>query len=105
LKANETMNIKNVLGSGLGLALTVVAFEASASTSAGMTKAVGVAQDFQTGLYMLAGAAGGIYLIYLGLMAFMEKKSWSDFGMGVVHVAVLGAAVSIAGWAWTAFAS
>jgi hypothetical protein len=38
------------------------------------------------------------------VMAFAEKKQWSDVGMGVVHVAVAGSVLGLVGWAWTLMA-
>ena len=76
----------------------------SAATLGGLTKAQSAASDIQAGLFALVGVIAIIYLIYLGVMAFTEKKSWSDFGWGAVHVSVVGGAVALAGWAWTLFA-
>ena len=42
-------------------------------------------------------------IFWLGMMAFTEKKSWSDFGWGVVHVSLVGASVALGQWAWTVF--
>lgn len=70
----------------------------------GLDKAKSTAEEIKTGLYALVGIVGLIYMIYLGVMAMTEKKSWSDFGWGVVHVAAVGGAVAMATWAWTLFA-
>lgn len=79
-----------------------------ASTNAlalgGLDKATSTAEEIKTGLFGLVGVVGLIYMIYLGVMAMTEKKSWSDFGWGVVHVSLVGGAVAVAGWAWTLFA-
>lgn len=69
----------------------------------GLTKAQSTASAIQTGIFSLVGVIAIIYLIYLGVMAFTEKKSWSDFGWGVVYISVVGAAVALATWAWTLF--
>jgi len=70
----------------------------------GLDVAKSTAEDVKTGLYSFVGVMALIYLIYLGVMAFTEKKSWADFGWGVVHVSLVGGAVAIGGWAWTLFA-
>jgi hypothetical protein len=69
----------------------------------GLEKAKTVADSIKTGMYALLGAAAGLYLIYLVVMAFTEKKQWSDVAWGVVHVGVAGAIIAIADWAWTLF--
>jgi hypothetical protein len=78
--------------------------EAFAQGLAGLDKAKTAAEDIKTGLYLLVGVVGLVYMIYLGAMAFTEKKSWSDFGWGAVHVSVVGGAVALGNWAWTLFA-
>lgn len=70
----------------------------------GLDKAKSTAEEIKTGLFALVGVVGLIYMIYLGVMAMTEKKSWSDFGWGVVHVSLVGGAVAVGGWAWTLFA-
>ena len=70
----------------------------------GLTSAQTAAGEIKTGLFALVGVVAVIYMIYLGVMAFTEKKSWSDFGWGVVHVSFVGGSVALAGWAWTLFA-
>lgn len=70
----------------------------------GLSKATSVAEDIETGAYTLLGAGAVIYLIYLAFMAFTEKKTWSDFGWGVLHVAIAGGVVALASWAWSLFA-
>jgi TrbC/VIRB2 pilin len=70
----------------------------------GLDKAKTAADDIKTGLYALVGTVAIIYLIWLGVMAFAEKKSWADFGWGVLYVSLVGAATAIGGWAWSLFA-
>lgn len=83
------------------IALTVMSMPAFAL--GGLDKAKTAADDIKTGLYALVGVVALIYLIYLGVMAFTEKKSWADFGWGVVYVSLVGGAVALGGWAWTLF--
>lgn len=78
--------------------------EAFAQGLGGLDKAKTAAEDVKTGLYALVGVVGLVYMIYLGAMAFTEKKSWSDFGWGAIHVSVVGGAVALGNWAWTLFA-
>jgi hypothetical protein len=69
----------------------------------GLDQAKSIAEDVKTGLYALVGVVALIYLIYLAAMAFTEKKTWSDFGWGVVHVAIAGATLALGAWAWSLF--
>lgn len=84
--------------------ISASSFNSFAQTLGGLQTATTAADDIRTGLYALAGAIAGIYIIWLGLMAKTEKKSWADFGWGVVHVSLVGGAVALATWAWTLFA-
>lgn len=69
----------------------------------GLDKAKTAAEDIKTGLYAVVGVVAIIYLIWIGVMAFAEKKSWADFGWAVVYVSLVGAAVAIGTWAWSLF--
>jgi hypothetical protein len=84
--------------------LLLTATPAAYAAVGGLDKANTLAQDIKTGAFALLGTGALIYLIYLAFMAFTEKKSWSDFGWGVVHVAVAGGVIALGNWAWTAFA-
>ena len=75
----------------------------SAFALGGLDKAKTVMQDVQTGLYSIVAVLSVIYLIYMGVMAFTEKKSWSDFGWAIVYISFVGAAIAIASWAFTLF--
>lgn len=91
---------------GFGCAATVLSFNAmavGAAAGGGMAVATSTAEAFKTGLFAFVGVAAVIYMIYMGLMAFTEKKSWSDFGWAIVHVGAAGASVTLANWAWLAF--
>ncbi|WP_433693461.1 TrbC/VirB2 family protein [Herbaspirillum seropedicae] len=84
-------------------AVTIAAASSNAMALGGLDKAKTAADDIKTGLYALVGVVALIYLIYLGVMAFTEKKSWADFGWGVVYVSVVGGAAALGGWAWSLF--
>ena len=85
-------------------ALLLINSPAIAQGLAGLTKAQEAADTIKTGMYGLVGVVALIYMIYLGVMAFTEKKSWSDFGWGAIHVSAVGGSVALASWAWTLFA-
>lgn len=96
------MNIRN-LSQQVAAAALLAYCSAPAWALGGLDKGKQAADEVKTGLFTLVGVVGLIYLIYLGAMAFTEKKSWSDFGWGVVHVSVVGGAVALGDWAWTLF--
>lgn len=90
---------KKAILTAMGLVVSANVF----AGTGGMVKATSTAQQIQSGLFIFCGVAAVIYMIYLALMAFTEKKTWSDFGYGVLHVALAGGAVALASWAWTLF--
>lgn len=97
--------IKNILSkTATAFAIAVVTASAHAGASGGLTKASTAAEEIKTALFTFMGAAAFIYVMYLMVMAFAEKKQWSDVGMGVVHVAVAGSVLGLVGWAWTLMA-
>jgi hypothetical protein len=98
--------IKNILSkTATAFAIAVVTASAHAAGAAGgLTKASTAADEIKTALFTFMGAAAFIYVMYLMVMAFAEKKQWSDVGMGVVHVAVAGSVLGLVGWAWTLMA-
>jgi hypothetical protein len=69
----------------------------------GLNTATTTATSIRTGLFAFVGVLAGIYLIYLAIMAKSDKKTWGDFGMGVVHVAIAGASIVLGEWAWNLF--
>ena len=82
-------------------AVAIAAASSNALALGGLEKAKTAADDIKNGLYALVGV---VALIYLGVMAFTEKKSWADFGWGVVYVSLVGGATALGSWAWTLFA-
>jgi len=96
---------KSVRSSGLFIALLVVAGAAVAGGGGlgGLTTATSTATTIRDGFFAFVGVCAAIYLIYLGVMAKADKKTWGDFGMGVVYVALVGASIVLANWAWNLF--
>lgn len=88
----------------LGLLLILGAAEAFAGGTGGLTKAQGAMDDIKTAVYAIVGSASGLYLIYLGVMAKINKGAWSDFFMGIFYVALVGGSIALGAWAWTMFA-
>lgn len=86
------------------MVLVTVHGASRAANVGGIDVATSTATDIKTAVYAFVGVLALLYLLYLGVMAFAEKKSWSDFGFGVVHVALVGATTALGTWAWTLFA-
>lgn len=95
---------QNLKKMAMGASLAIVTQAALAGSGGGMEAATSAAEEIKTGLYAFVGVVAAIYLLWLGVMAFSEKKSWSDFGWGVVYVSLVGAAMALATWAWSLFA-
>ena len=87
------------------LALASVHGMSLAGTLGGIQAAQSAGDDLKTGLFALVGSLAGLYLLYLAVMAWTEKKSWSDFGFGIIYVGVAGGALTLASWAWTMYTS
>ena len=85
-------------------ALLLFYYSSPIFAAGGLSKATDTANDVKTGIYAFVGASAGLYLLYVGILAKTEKKSWADFGWAVVHVALVGASISLATWAWSLFA-
>lgn len=85
------------------LIIAALVFSTPVLALGGLDEAKTIADDVKTGLYALVGVIALIYLIYLAAMAFTEKKTWSDFGWGVVHISIAGAALALGTWAWGLF--
>lgn len=84
-------------------AVLLLAAGAAIAGGGGLAKATTTAAAIQTGLFTFVGACAGSYLLYVGIMAKTDKKTWGDFGMAVVHVSLVGASLALATWAWALF--
>lgn len=100
---SNVLNFTETRNKQIFTALFIAAIHIDAFALGGLDKAKSAADDVKTGLFTLVGVIAIIYLIYLGVMAFTEKKSWSDFGWGVIHISVVGGATALANWAWELF--
>jgi hypothetical protein len=97
------LNLKKIaLGT---ITLTASQLALATSGTGGMAAATSTASAIETAAFALLGVLALLYMMYMALMAFTEKKSWTDFGWAAVHVALAGASVAIATWAWTLFSA
>lgn len=87
----------------LTAATAALAFSVSVQAAGGLDIIKEKADGIKTTAFTILGVFALIYLIYLAIMAMAEKKQWSDFGMGVVHVIAAGATISLGTWAWGIF--
>lgn len=86
------------------IVLALSAMATNALALGGLDVAETTAEDIKNGVYAIVGICALIYLLYIGVMAFFEKKQWADFAMAVVHVAVVGGSSALGAWAWVTFA-
>lgn len=100
MKFNANKLIPKFITGGLMAGVCSMAF----ASVGGLTVAQTTADSIKTALYGVVGVVALIYMIYLGVMAFTEKKSWADFGWGVVHVSLVGGSIALGTWAWGVFA-
>ncbi|WP_261887507.1 conjugal transfer protein [Vibrio aerogenes] len=66
----------------------------------GLETGTAAATEIKAWLYGFLGVISFIYLMYLVMMAFLDKKPWSDVLLGVGKVAVAGAVLVFGQWAW-----
>lgn len=79
----------------------ILAFANPALAAGGLSnlnKATDALQEIVDWMYILVGIGALGYLIWLSCMAFLERKQWSDVGMGVVYCSVAGAIVMLGDW-------
>jgi len=76
-----------------------------AMAAGGLAKAESEASYWLYGIYALLGICSGLYLLYLFFLAKLNKGTWQDFFMGILHVALGGASITIATYAWNFFTS
>lgn len=59
--------------------------------------------DYTKTLYAILGVGAGLFLLIEVVLLWMNKRQWADIGMDAVKVGLGGAAIALAGWAWTMF--
>lgn len=71
----------------------------------GLAAATTQATTIKTWAYGFLGVCVFIYLIYLVIMALLDKRQWSDVAVGVGYVAIAGAIIVLGEWAWSVWGS
>jgi hypothetical protein len=105
------MNVKNTIAKAqtrsaqIMLAVFGMFFYNFALAAGGLDEATNQANEIKTWAYGFLGVCVFIYLIYLVVMALLEKKQWGDVLVGVGYVALAGAIVVLGEWAWSVWGS
>ncbi|ELH6552590.1 conjugal transfer protein [Escherichia coli] len=95
------MNIKSFLQNFI-LAL-FLSCASSISFAGGLDKATDTLTEIKVWAFSFVGVCALCYLIYNIIMAFMERKSWSDAGMALVYCSFAGGALFAGNWALDLF--
>ena len=72
-----------------------------ALAAGGLDEATNQANEIKTWAYGFLGVGVFIYLIYLVVMALLDRKQWADVLVGVGYVAIAGAIIVVGEWAWS----
>lgn len=94
--------IKQTLIFALTVLFTQLAF-ASGKLQGGLNEAQTNLTAIKTWGISIAGVGAIVYLLWKGIETWRGRGDWGDFGMAVVHVALAGAAATLAGWAFGVF--
>lgn len=76
-----------------------------ALAAGGLDEATNQANEIKTWAYGFLGVGVFIYLIYLVVMALLDRKQWADVLVGVGYVAIAGAIIVVGEWAWSIWGS
>ncbi|HFH5621793.1 conjugal transfer protein [Escherichia coli] len=76
---------------------------ASVAYAGGLESGTTALTELKTWAFTICGICAVGYLIYCIIMAFMEKKSWSDVGMALVYCTLAGGALVGGNWALSLF--
>ena len=76
-----------------------------ALAAGGLDEATTQANEIKTWAYGFLGVGVFIYLIYLVVMALLDRKQWADVLVGVGYVAIAGAIIVVGEWAWSIWGS
>ncbi|HCX5125583.1 TPA: conjugal transfer protein [Escherichia coli] len=76
---------------------------ASVAYAGGLDTATTTMTEIKTWAFGFGGVCALCYLIYNIIMAFMEKKSWSDVGMALIYCSLAGGALYAGNWALSLF--
>lgn len=101
------MKTTNLIKQATVLAFTLLFSQlalASGKLQGGLNEAQSNLTAIKTWGITIAGVGAIVYLLWKGVETWRGRGDWGDFGMAVVHVALAGAAATLAGWAFGVFA-
>ncbi|MGD2832273.1 conjugal transfer protein [Escherichia coli] len=76
---------------------------ASVAYAGGLDTATNTMTELKTWAFGFVGLCALLYLIYNLIMAFMEKKTWSDAAMALVYCSLAGGVLVGGNWALELF--
>lgn len=86
----------------LSLLFTIILISEPAFAAGGLgnlNKATDALEEIKTWVFSLACVAALLYMVYLVVMAFAEKKSWNDVMMALAYCAIAGGSLIAGNWA------
>lgn len=102
-RVTGVVSIKQLTAFVLALCFTQFAL-ASGKLQGGLNEAQNNLTMIKTWGISIAAVGAIVYLLWKGIETWRGRGDWGDFGMAVVHVALAGAAATLAGWAFGVFA-
>jgi len=105
------MNVNNIISkrltAGMQAVIAVVGmfFFNFAFAAGGLDEATTQVTEIKEWAYTFLGVCVFVYLIYLVVMALLDKKQWADVLVGVGYVAIAGAIIVMGEWAWSVWGS
>ncbi|EGU31273.1 hypothetical protein VII00023_22859 [Vibrio ichthyoenteri ATCC 700023] len=87
----------------IAILLTAPVLTTSAHASA-FGKLITALEGWKTELYTMLGITSFIYVMWYAIQAKMERKQWSEVGVAVFQVAIVGGTAAAVPFAWSFFA-
>lgn len=64
----------------------------------GLDSGTDAMSNLKTWIFVILGIAALVYLAYVIIFAFLERKSWSDVGVALLQVICAGGALAGGNW-------
>lgn len=105
MNGNNTISAKIKTGMQAAIAAVGMFFFNFAFAAAGLEEATNQISEIKTWAYAFLGIVVFVYLIYLVIMALLDKKQWADVLQGLMYVALAGGIIVGGEWAWSIWGS
>lgn len=105
MNGNNTISAKIKTGMQAVIAAVGMFFFNFAFAAAGLVEASNQIKEIKEWAYAFLGIVVFVYLIYLVIMALLDKKQWADVLQGLMYVALAGGIVVGGEWAWSIWGS